>query len=162
MYLIANYAGAPVDPNGVAVHDHLLALWKARSPVPPGPGNATGRPSARLIAKALTHYLKRLKSLPSVAELLRADGWRKEFEASGAGLFTVRLESLGRKGTLLARGTHRFPRIAGAEVAVKLTGSGRQKLKRHAHLQAQLRASFQPPGGSTITRSARVATSGRQ
>lgn len=154
-YLISDYDGTPVDPNGTALHAHLARLWAARQPPPPGgaggPGPAT-EPVA--IGSALVAFLRRAGKPPSAAKLLRANGWKARFQAPAAGFFRVRWE---RRDRLLARGWRRFDGVADVAIRLKLTRAGRLALLRNPNLGARLVASFRPAVGVAESRAARVS-----
>jgi len=162
-YLISDYSGTPVDPNGTALHAHLLRLWEAAQPPAggggssdPGTGTAATAPD---VGGALAAFLRRAGQPPSAAKLLRANGWKARFRAPVAGAFRARWEQrLGEGGVrLLARGARRFDRSAGATVWLKLTRAGRQALTRNPGLGARLVASFRPAAGVAESRAVRAS-----
>ncbi len=160
-YLISDYGGTPVDPNGVALHDHLTQLWAASHPpataASAGPAPATGSAPANAsgkIAAALAAFLRGAGKPPSAAKLLRANGWQARFAAPTAGLFAVRWQRRGSEP--IARGRRELARASNPTVRLRLTRAGRKALARHPHLSARLIASFRPAGGAVVTRSARV------
>jgi endoglucanase len=167
-YLISDYRGTPVDPNGVALHAHLARLWAAGQPPPAGgtagPGAGTATESSPDIAGALAAFLRRAGKPPSAAKLLRANGWKARFRAPFPGFFRVRWEQRGATGQggtrLLARGSRRFDRSAGATVWLRLTRAGRLALARNPNLSARLAASFHVPGGSAESKAVRVSPAG--
>jgi endoglucanase len=157
-YLISDYAGTPVDPNGVALHDHLAALWAAGQTASAGGGGRAGAAGAGAgaktsprIAPALAAFLRRAGKPPSATKLVRANGWKARFAAPSAGLFLVRWELRATKPRgplLLARGYHRFERSGTAMVWLKLTQAGRNALARNPRLRARLVVTFRPPGAA--------------
>ncbi|HEY2716926.1 MAG TPA: cellulase family glycosylhydrolase [Solirubrobacterales bacterium] len=165
-YLISNYDGTPVDPNGVALHDHLAQLWAAAHAAGAGSGAATSAPtvatpgarssrSSRKIATALAAFLRRAGEPPSAAKLLRANGWRAKFAAPSGGLFLARWQL--RSGKALARGGRGFGAPSTATIWLRLTPAGRRALARHPHLSARLVASFLPRSGAAEVRRARIS-----
>jgi hypothetical protein len=134
-YLISDYAGTPVDPNGVALHAHLAALWAAAQVKPNGAtGSGAGTTASgaaggtttkrsRQITTALAGFLRRASKPPSAKKLLRGDGWKAKFTAPSAGLFLARWELPATKKStppglrMLARGLHRFGSAPGRRPA---------------------------------------------
>jgi endoglucanase len=169
-YLISDYIkGTPVDPNGVALHDHLAQLWAASQATPAGPGAVAPAPASagagssqesRRLTVALAGFLRRAGKPPSAAELLRAGGWKAKFAAPGAGLFVARWERRG--GKPIARARRQFKRASTATIWLRLTQTGRRALARHPHLSAQLDVSFLSSTGTSEVSSARVSPAPRQ
>jgi hypothetical protein len=101
---------------------------------------------------------KKLRSL-RIRGLLRKGRFTIEFTAPGPGTLTASLTAAGasaRRATLLATGRRVYKAAGKAKLTIKLTGRGRQRLRRARRLTATLKVSFAPIGAKAISTKGRV------
>ncbi len=165
LYLITSYAGAPADPNGVALHDHLAALASLAVPSFPEPQNPTsnadfaGSPeqatspagpphlASRVLLARLRAFLRLVATpnLPTPTD----PGWWAPFRAPVAGVLTVAIIGGGDSHVLLAYGHHAFADAGSADLRIQLSTAGRRSLTRHHELKGKVSATFAPYAGAT-------------
>jgi hypothetical protein len=140
-YLITDPKGTPAVPNGVNLHDHLVALPAGASPTTPStpstPTTGTG-PGTTQTAPRLRGYSAHVRSDGSASFVVRSDqassgliGAKTVGSYALAGKHRRRHVVLGSVGFRLVAGTSKT-------VVLKLTTSARKLLARQHTLQAQI------------------------
>ena len=163
LYLITDPEGTPAVPNGVAVHDHLVALASTLG----GGGTTTTAttqtrsasmsPQPTLAAREATTeitrsllVLIRAGSIQRTATVLLGRGAAVRFTAPVPGRLTVAWIASQRRGrrttaVVIASGATSFSHAATASVHVRLTAGGRRLLHSlRARLTVAIRLKFVP------------------
>lgn len=148
-YLITDPAGTPAAPNGVALHDHLSALFLAHGGTGGGAAGTPGPSSAAKRGPHLRVFRVRLAANGSLLKLLL------QFDRSGHGMLsaaTVRsfASGSGRHHLSPVRlGTARFKAKANKEktVVLRLSPPSHTLLVQHHKLKVRFTISFSDSAG---------------
>lgn len=159
-YLIDDYGGTPASPNGIAVHDHLLALSPGgvtRAPSPttspstgsPAAGGGGGTPHKPSISLTAFHVHVEAGGTAIALRLRSAQSCKGSLSGQTAKAFAT---STSHKRRKIALGTAGFKLVANKpkSILVKLPAPGRALLEAKGALAARFTLTLSGGSGRTV------------